>query len=394
MSEQTIKDAIEDLQSGIDHAKWIDSVYVEMPVTADTLSLAVTALRTQLAPVSEDVDRAIDWIQTGKYDTPIGDHEYQADSRFHPDTIRFRQTILAALRAQIEPGERARSTSTDSTRATDEEVQEAIDRRRIITIISELEEFANQRLDGNYIPPDLSKGEVLDVVVPILRAALRAQIDPGEPCEWIEVTNGRGGHKCSACNNYAPSYQNGVEYLSPFCPNCGRQIELARSDSTDSTRATDEEVQEAIDSRRIITIISELEEFANQRLDGNYIPPDLSKGEVLDVVIPILKSALRAQLAPVSEDVQKIIKDYEGTIQRRKENIDLYLKSHNPELIIATSALGRALHRDEIILTALRRLEDKELDLCRRKLERIEAECKVWVSNDLGYEIRKILKSS
>jgi len=104
MSEQTIKDAIEDLQSGIDHAKWIDSVYVEMPVTADTLSLAVTALRTQLAPVSEDVDRAIDWIQTGKYDTPIGDHEYQADSRFHPDTIRFRQTILAALRAQIEPG--------------------------------------------------------------------------------------------------------------------------------------------------------------------------------------------------------------------------------------------------------------------------------------------------
>jgi hypothetical protein len=39
--------------------------------------------------------------------------------------------------------------------------------------------------------------------------------------KWIQVTNGRGGHECSLCHSYAPSYQNGNEYLSAFCPNCG-----------------------------------------------------------------------------------------------------------------------------------------------------------------------------
>ena len=39
--------------------------------------------------------------------------------------------------------------------------------------------------------------------------------------EWIEVTNGRGGHECSKCHDYAPSFQSGEEHLSHFCPNCG-----------------------------------------------------------------------------------------------------------------------------------------------------------------------------
>jgi len=39
--------------------------------------------------------------------------------------------------------------------------------------------------------------------------------------EWIPVTNGRGGMECSICHDYAPSYQNGTEYLSKYCPNCG-----------------------------------------------------------------------------------------------------------------------------------------------------------------------------
>ena len=39
--------------------------------------------------------------------------------------------------------------------------------------------------------------------------------------EWIPVTNGRGGFECDQCHNYAPSYQDGVEWLSGFCPNCG-----------------------------------------------------------------------------------------------------------------------------------------------------------------------------
>ena len=38
---------------------------------------------------------------------------------------------------------------------------------------------------------------------------------------WIKVTNGRGGHECDICHEYAPSYQSGDEYLTKFCPNCG-----------------------------------------------------------------------------------------------------------------------------------------------------------------------------
>lgn len=38
---------------------------------------------------------------------------------------------------------------------------------------------------------------------------------------WIPVINGRGGHECSRCHNYAPSYKNGDEYLANYCPNCG-----------------------------------------------------------------------------------------------------------------------------------------------------------------------------
>jgi len=38
---------------------------------------------------------------------------------------------------------------------------------------------------------------------------------------WIPVTNGRGGHECDLCHNYAPSWQTGEEHLTDFCPNCG-----------------------------------------------------------------------------------------------------------------------------------------------------------------------------
>ena len=42
--------------------------------------------------------------------------------------------------------------------------------------------------------------------------------------KWISVTNGRGGFECNKCHNYAPSYQDGVEWLSDFCPNCGARM--------------------------------------------------------------------------------------------------------------------------------------------------------------------------
>ena len=43
--------------------------------------------------------------------------------------------------------------------------------------------------------------------------------------KWIPVTNGRGGNECSLCHSYAPSFQNGMEYLSKYCPECGAKME-------------------------------------------------------------------------------------------------------------------------------------------------------------------------
>jgi len=43
--------------------------------------------------------------------------------------------------------------------------------------------------------------------------------------EWIPVTNGRGGSECNLCHAYAPSYQSGAEYKSPYCPNCGAKMD-------------------------------------------------------------------------------------------------------------------------------------------------------------------------
>ena len=53
-------------------------------------------------------------------------------------------------------------------------------------------------------------------------------IQPAEPKRirghWIPVTNGRGGHECDLCHEYAPSFESGNEYLSRFCPNCGADM--------------------------------------------------------------------------------------------------------------------------------------------------------------------------
>lgn len=41
---------------------------------------------------------------------------------------------------------------------------------------------------------------------------------------WIEVTNGRGGHECDLCHEYAPSYKDGDERLTKYCPSCGADM--------------------------------------------------------------------------------------------------------------------------------------------------------------------------
>lgn len=48
-----------------------------------------------------------------------------------------------------------------------------------------------------------------------------AHVRPIIDGNWIPVINGRHGHECSRCYQYAPSYQSGSEYLSRFCPFCG-----------------------------------------------------------------------------------------------------------------------------------------------------------------------------
>lgn len=48
--------------------------------------------------------------------------------------------------------------------------------------------------------------------------------------KWVKVKNGRGGHECNICHTYAPSYQNGDEYLSRFCPNCGAKMDERESE--------------------------------------------------------------------------------------------------------------------------------------------------------------------
>lgn len=42
--------------------------------------------------------------------------------------------------------------------------------------------------------------------------------------QWVPVTNGRGGHECDQCHEYAPSWATGEEHLTNFCPNCGADM--------------------------------------------------------------------------------------------------------------------------------------------------------------------------
>ena len=57
-----------------------------------------------------------------------------------------------------------------------------------------------------------------------LGMAIKALDQEPKTGHWIEVTNGRGGHECDICHKYAPSYQDGDEYLTNYCPNCGAKM--------------------------------------------------------------------------------------------------------------------------------------------------------------------------
>ena len=63
----------------------------------------------------------------------------------------------------------------------------------------------------------------LETAYDLIHELKPADVRPVIHGHWIPVTNGRGGHECSVCHNYAPSYQSGNEYLSRFCPVCGSE---------------------------------------------------------------------------------------------------------------------------------------------------------------------------
>ena len=67
--------------------------------------------------------------------------------------------------------------------------------------------------------PGITFGDALN----ILRTLPSAQPER-KTGRWIPVANGRGGHECALCHEYAPSYQSGKENLTYFCPNCGADM--------------------------------------------------------------------------------------------------------------------------------------------------------------------------
>lgn len=67
--------------------------------------------------------------------------------------------------------------------------------------------------------------EDMEYTIELIKAIPAAEPKMGR---WVEVTNGRGGHECSECHEYAPSYQSGREHLTDYCPNCG--VKMKRSE--------------------------------------------------------------------------------------------------------------------------------------------------------------------
>ena len=70
-----------------------------------------------------------------------------------------------------------------------------------------------------------SATERLIIVKTLLEFVLQDIPTAEKKGKWIPVTNGRGGHECDQCHEYAPSWQTGEERLTNYCPNCGARME-------------------------------------------------------------------------------------------------------------------------------------------------------------------------
>lgn len=67
--------------------------------------------------------------------------------------------------------------------------------------------------------------EGVQLTVDVVEGMPEVDVPDRKVGKWIPVTNGRGGHECSLCHSYAPSFQTGDEWLTDYCPTCGARME-------------------------------------------------------------------------------------------------------------------------------------------------------------------------
>lgn len=100
-----------------------------------------------------------------------------------------------------------------------------IDRQAAIDALEREKTYSTAYKDG-YAQTDYFKQYNMGLAdgIKALNKLPTAEVGPVKHGRWTPVTNGRGGFECSICHSYAPSYQDGVEWLSPYCPNCGARM--------------------------------------------------------------------------------------------------------------------------------------------------------------------------
>jgi hypothetical protein len=82
-----------------------------------------------------------------------------------------------------------------------------IDEKELEDVVSTLEEFAYQKFDDGYEPCQISSGQVIDIVLPILKKQIPAKVVTG--LYFLE---------CPKCGN-APDNHD------PFCYECGQALD-------------------------------------------------------------------------------------------------------------------------------------------------------------------------
>lgn len=90
--------------------------------------------------------------------------------------------------------------------------------------INEMEKVLEEHKDDTSIGFGFASG-AFRLFIDELKSIPAADVSQIVHAKWIPVTNSRGGHKCSLCHSYAPSFVTGDEWLTDYCPNCGAKID-------------------------------------------------------------------------------------------------------------------------------------------------------------------------